>query len=361
MSDLKITAELMQTLDASNMFGILTSFPDHIATAIEIGRNAPLFTNTDAPSDFVLLGMGGSAIGGDILRTYTSVTEGADHIRFHINRNYDTPKFICEKQHVIVSSYSGGTEETLNGLEQIRRKTSNILAITAGGELEQRAEKYGIPTVKIPGGMMPRCALAFSFFPLLFQMMRINAFGRNAINTTSNALEELQDLLKLRAEQYSAFSDSNPAISIARKLVGSPVVVYSGCERTDTVSLRWRGQIQENAKQLAFGSVLPEMNHNEINAWSNPADLAKKFAVILMQDKDDNPRNTIRFNALESIIKDSVNEVIKVQGEGRYLLTRMFDLIYLGDWVSYYLSLMNGVDPTPIPVISKLKDILAKA
>lgn len=358
MNKTKVDANVISNLDKGDMFSVLKNFPNQVKEAIEIGEKAPLFKNADAPKKFTVLGMGGSAIGGDLLRSFCRATKGAEKINISINRNYEIPGYLDSDTYVIASSYSGGTEETLQGFAQVSEVTSNILAITAGGELKAKAEKAGLPVISLPGGFMPRCALGYSFFPIIKQLLRVGSFD-DAQNIEAQIAETVA-LLEKRSEEYSIIDENNKAIQLAEKLVGSPVVVYSADLRTDVVNLRWRGQIQENAKQLAFGSFVPEMNHNEINAWDFPADSAKKFAMILLQDKDDHARVAKRFTALNELLKDSVKEIINLQGEGESLLARMFDLIYLGDWVSYYLALMNGVDPMPIPVISKLKDFMSQ-
>ncbi len=355
-----LNKEIASNIDASNMFDILLNFPKQIEHAIEIGKNAPtLDTKNGIPNKFMILGMGGSAIGGDTLRAYSQATQGADHLNISVSRNYSIPKFVDKDFCVIASSYSGGTEETLSAFAQAQSQTDKLIAISSGGKLSQIAESSDIPLIKIPGGMMPRCAVAYSFFPLLFQLIRIGAYKQNAIDVTLAAIEELLPLLKKRSEELAIIDEKNPAIQIAQRLVGSAAVVYSACERLDTVNLRWRGQIQENAKQLAFGALLPEMNHNEINSWSFPQDMLDRFVIIMLKDIDDNPRTKIRFEAIEEILKPIAKDIINIESESKYLLTRIFDLVYLADWVSYYLSLLNGTDPTPIPLISKLKDILA--
>ncbi|MFM7774758.1 MAG: SIS domain-containing protein, partial [Candidatus Kapaibacterium sp.] len=151
----------------------------------------------------------------------------------------------------------------------------------------------------------------------------------------------------------------NPALRLAKRLHGTVPVIYSASERLDAVNVRWRGQIQENAKNLAFGHVLPEMNHNEINGWTFPANARKDFSIVLLRDPADHARVALRFDAVKRILRKSAKEIHEVVGVGDSLLARMFSTIYLGDWVSYYLAMLNDVDPTPVPVIMTLKSALA--
>jgi glucose/mannose-6-phosphate isomerase len=187
-----------------------------------------------------------------------------------------------------------------------------------------------------------------------------------AAKNTENAFEELQALMIKRANEYSDFnSNTNKAIDIARRLHKTIPVIYSAEDRLDSINIRWRNQIQENAKNLAFGGLLPEMNHNEVNGWTitdNGLSTEKisDFTSIFLKDPDENPRISLRYEFLQSILKNKVKDIIELTGEGTYLLTRMTDLIYLADWVSYYMALLNNTDPTPIPMISDLKELLAK-
>lgn len=347
-------------IDKSDMYEILKSFPLQAEQAIEIGKSAPV-AKADGIKNVLILGMGGSAIGGDLLRTYSAATDGAEHIHFAVNRNYDIPKYTDSETLVIASSYSGGTEETLNGFYQANKITKNLLAITSGGELEKFADDNSIPVIKIPGGMMPRCALGLSFFPLLIQMTRSGIYKSNSIEKSNVAIQETLEMLKIKSNVYDKFDDNNPAYSLAKQLFGKIPVIYSAQERLDTVNLRWRGQILENAKNLCFGNLLPEMNHNEINGWSEPHDITKRFVVIMLEDDEDHKRNKIRMKAVANVLGNQAGDIIKLKGEGQSLLCRMFDLIYLADWTSYFLALFNNTDPTPIPLISLLKSELAKA
>jgi glucose/mannose-6-phosphate isomerase len=180
------------------------------------------------------------------------------------------------------------------------------------------------------------------------------------MNDISYEIEMTQNTIDVKAKQYSELKDTNLAIQIAKKIQGSIPVIYSASDGFESVNTRWVRQIQENAKQLVFNGLLPEMNHNEINSFSNPDILPKKISLIYIKDEADNPRTKIRFNALKEIIGKQVKQIIEIQSTEQNALSRMFDLLYLGDWVSYYLAILNEIDPTPIPLITKLKDYLSQ-
>ncbi len=351
---------LLKRYDKNDMHSIIYAFADQLTAAREIGLNAKLFKPLAQPQNIIILGMGGSAIGGDMLRSYSLAIKGAEHLKIFINRTYDIPGFVDDTFHVIASSYSGGTEETLSAFEQASKRTQNLLSICSGGKLKEISAALGVPYVNIPGGIQPRCALGYSFVVLLSILMKSGAYRKNAIGETNKALDESIDLVRNKANIYNTIDDKNPAIELAKKIFGKIPVIYSSSDRMDTINLRWRGQFQENAKHLAFGSLLPEMNHNEINGWTLPEDLQKDFIIIFLEDRDDHPRVSLRFDALESVLKKQGKEVIRLSFAGETLLARMFDAIYLADWTSYYLALMNKQDPTAIPVITQLKNILSE-
>ncbi len=353
--------EDFKSIDKSNMFEILQNFCNQIKEAISIGTSSPIFNISKIkPQKFIILGMGGSAIGGDLLRSYFREIDGASHLEIIINRNYTIPEYIDNSWFVIASSYSGGTEETISAYNLVKEKTKNILAITSGGELARIAENDGFPIIRIPAGLMPRCALGYSFFTMLMQLIRLGAVDETTANIIKAQVDETLSITEAKAKDYSQIKPQNLAYSIAEKLKGKIPVVYSADTKMDVVNLRWRGQLQENAKNLAFGAYLPEMNHNEINSWSFPQNLIQNFIFILLQDKEDHPQIRRRFEAIAEIFSQLNCEVISLESSANSLLARMFDMIYLGDWVSYWLALLNGVDPTPIPLISKLKSILSR-
>jgi glucose/mannose-6-phosphate isomerase len=349
------------SLDASNMFDVLYRFPEQVKEALAIGESAPVWRRQATSNRYVILGLGGSAIGGDLLRSFAAGVPGGEHLNIVVSRGYTAPAWIDSDTNVIASSYSGDTEETLSAFDDARKRSDRFVVITTGGQLGKKAITYGMPVINIPPGYQPRCALAYSFFPLLSIMQRTGALDSRSARPISKGIKEIFANVDEMRDLYSSKSAKNPALALAKKLHGTVPVIYSAQERMDAVNLRWRGQIQENAKQLAFGNLLPEMNHNEINGWFHPADIAKQTTTILLRDAEDHPRTAIRFDALADIIKKHTGSIVTVEGKGSSLLSRMITAIYFGDWVSYHLAILNEVDPSPVPVIMTLKSLLAKA
>ncbi len=345
--------------DHANMYNVLLTFPEQVRHAVSIGEEAPFFTGELTSNEIHVLGLGGSAIGGDLVRSYCAATPGANSLSISVSRTYDIPGTVHASSAVIASSYSGDTEETLSAFRQARSKTKNLLCITTGGQLAEQAKRHSVPVIRIPAGFQPRCALGFSFFPLLMTTMRHPAVKKQARGATNKAIADVVTLLDRLSELYAQPGTKNAALRLAKRLHGTIPVIYSASERLDAVNVRWRGQIQENAKNLAFGHVLPEMNHNEINGWSFPENMRNNFSIVLLRDPSDHARVALRFEAVKKILRKSAKEIHEVVGEGDSLLARMFSTIYLGDWVSYYLAMLNNVDPTPVPVIMTLKSVLA--
>ena len=347
----------IERIDQSNMYKVIRDFPQQVAEAIEIGEKAPELSNKT--NDFLILGMGGSAIGGDILATYAANTDTLAHLCINVNRDYNILGHLNPKTAVIASSYSGGTEETISALLKAVEITDNILCITTGGKLGDIADKESFTKVSIPGGLMPRCALGYSFFTMLKIVLKSTDLTKNAIDNINQSIQNTLKLLEEKSEIYSLPQDDNPAYSFAKSLYNTVPVVYSS-NILSAINMRWRAQFQENAKNLSFGNILPEMNHNEINSWSNPSRLLNDFSAILLTDRKDNDKIIKRMNAVGEILTEKAVNVLKIESKADDYLARMFDLIYFGDWVSYFLAIYNQEDPTPIPLISKLKSLVAK-
>jgi glucose/mannose-6-phosphate isomerase len=338
--------------DNSNMFEVLAGFNEQIAEAVSIGKAVTLKEKYPAVNNIVICGMGGSAIGGDLLR---SVLQYEIKIPVYINRNYRLPAFAGENTLVIASSYSGNTEETLSAYEEAKVRGCKIICISSGGNLSLLAENEGRLLINIPRGYQPRCAIAFSFFPLLILMNKLGFVSDKSIE-----IEKIISRMKKRSKVYTEFYENNPALKIAQYLQGKYPVIYSSTDLLDIANLRWRGQINENAKSLAFGSLLPEMNHNEILGWQENPELMKKLVIISLEDKDDHPQIKKRQKIMFSMISSFANMLVELEGEGGSLLERVFDLIHLGDWVSFYLAILYKVDPTPVEKINYLKSKLTE-
>ncbi len=349
-----MTFEEIFAIDASNMYGLVKGFPAQVKEAIEIGKRANIKKmNTKEIREIVLCGLGGSAIGGDLLKSYL-----ADELAvpFIVNRNYTLPRYVGPKTLVIISSYSGNTEETNAAHKEALKRRAKLLCISSNGVTEKLAKAKRTPFIKIPGGLPPRAALGYSFFPLLIALGKLG-FTKNKARDISDALRLLEEK---SAEYANPDSSANPALQLAEQLHHRIGVVYSSTERFDAVATRWRGQMAENGKSLMFGHVLPEMNHNELVGWKVPTAQMRDMQVVFLRDKADHKRIQYRMEITKTIISEHTDHIALVWSEGSSLLARMFSLVYLGDWTSFYLAILHGVDPSPVAVIDHLKNELAK-
>lgn len=343
----------VERYDKSDMRGLLAGFPQQVEDAAAIAKRTPVPIDGTRIENIVLTGLGGSAIAGDLLRSYLA---GELRVPFLVNRHYFLPGFVGTKSLVIVSSYSGDTEETIAAHLEARKRRAQVLCISTGGETSRLAKKFRQPLITIPKGLPPRAALGFSFFPLLIALVRMKF-----IRSRDKDIRETLAVLKRSARRCNSLDPKrNLALQVAQRLYGKLPIIYSGADRFDAVNLRWRGQLEENAKVLAYGNVLPEMNHNELVGWRVLHRLMNEMPVLFLRDKQDHKRVAVRMDITRSIVNEFAASATEIYSEGTSLLARMFSLIHLGDWVSFYLAMLNGIDPTPVKVIDYLKWELGK-
>ena len=345
--------ELIEQHDPKGMRGLILNFPEQVDEAAAIGEAARIKLNVKNIEHIVVSGLGGSAIGGDLIRAYFA---DKCEVPVIVNRHYYFPDYVGKNSLVIISSYSGNTEETTASYKDAIKRKAKIFCITSGGEVERMAKKYKHPYIKIPGGFPPRAALGYSFFPTLIALSKLGF-----IKNQKKEIKETLALLKELSSQYSNHNaPDNRALNLAKRLHGKLPLIYSGADKFDTVNTRWRGQITENAKTLAFGHVFPELNHNEIVGWEVLKDIMKNIHVVILRDKEDYKRIQLRMDVTKGIIGDLADGITEVYSEGKSLLARMFSLLYLADWLSFYLAMLNGVDPSPVKKIDFLKEELGK-
>lgn len=348
-----MTLDEIKRMDPKGMYNWIADFPKQIEDAVRIGKEAKIKLNVKGVQNIVLTGLGGSAIGGDLLRSY--LTDELD-IPFFVNRYYTLPEFVGKNTLVIVSSYSGNTEETISGHKDATKRKARILCISTGGEIAKMAKKFNQPWIQIPSGLSPRAALGYSFFPLLVMLGKLGF-----IKSKDKDIKETIQLLKNKSAIFNnPESPENAPYMLAQQIKGKLPVIYSPVEHLDTVNIRWRGQIAENAKQLSSGHVIPEMNHNELVGWKVLTELMKQMHVIFLKDIGTHKRVAIREEITKQIVSQYAGDVTEISSDGKGLLARLFSLIYFGDWVSLYLAILNNVNPEPVTIIDYLKNELSK-
>ncbi len=346
----------MERLDPSDMLGKVVSLPGQFLDARRRAQGGPASRYRPRGIRQVLVaGLGGSAIGGDLLK---GLTWKSASFSVAVNRHYDLPRWAGKDTLVVCSSYSGNTEETLSVFRQTLKRKLPLLVVSTGGELLHQARKRGLPYLAPPGGLPPRSALGYSFITL---MTALESMG--LIESQEKAFIETVEWMNRLAAGYGPYSPlaNNPAKRLARFLHRKLPVIYAGQDHLESVGMRWKCQINENAKQVCLSGVIPEMNHNEVLGYSFPESLTKGSAVVLLrQPKGDHPQIARRFDILEGILKKRTAGVLSAEPLGKSLLCQMMTLVYLGDFVSVYLAYLRGVDPTPIALIDQFKKNLSK-
>lgn len=346
----------IREIDKRNMQSLLTGFPKQLEEALAIGRRFEVSKASYRRAENICFaGLGGSAIGADLIKNYS---EGKVEIPVLVHRGYELPRFVNDRTLLIVSSYSGETEETLSSFYEGVKRRAKIVTITSNGRLEKESVRRRFPCLKIPTGYPPRAALGFSLVPLLVFLHKIGKISFDE----REVFESVQLLGKLERVEYGVGvpERSNLAKRMAKEFFGRLVFVYAPSSPLEAVALRWRAQMEENAKTLATHHVLPEMNHNEILGWSGPDGLFRKFVALFLRDREEHERVAHRLRITNELIRKEGVRTLEVFSKGRSLLARIFSLIYLGDFTSFYLSILNGVDPTPVPMIDYLKKRLSK-
>jgi glucose/mannose-6-phosphate isomerase len=269
-------------------------------------------------------------------------------VPFIVNRNYQLPSFADDKTLLIVSSYSGNTEETISVFNEGLKKKCHIICITTGGTIGKIALDNNIPVVKVIPGFQPRYSLGLSFFSVLKIMQ-----GLNIIPSQDSAVKKIISLWKEKGQDFSR--DSNKAFGIASELIGFIPIIYSAVDITSAVGYRLKCQFNENSKLHSFHNVIPELNHNEIIGWESFLERQFNAKLILIVDKTYHPQIKKRFEITSSLIS---TEKIYIESSEKDFKVRILDMVYLGDWISYYLALLRGFDPTEIENINILKNKL---
>jgi len=336
----------MRRLDSSDMLSRLMAFGQQCRDAFALPGRIDLSLLAEDASAVGIAGMGGSAIGGDILQVY--LADELDMPVF-VNRDYALPGYVDAASVLFTVSYSGNTEEVLSVFETALARDIPSVTITSGGRLKTQTIEHERPLIEIPTGYPPRTALGYLFFPML-AVLRRKGFCEPGTD-----VEETVRILQRRAQEYQPDvpTGRNPAKQIAAALADHMPVFY-GTERLAPVVRRWRTQCTENAGIFAHGGLFPELNHNEIMSWPGLT-AGHRGAVVLLRDQGDAAQNQMRMDISKEILSADGLPCLEVWTEGESFLARLFSLICLGDFVSYYLAMLHGVDPTPVERIEQFK------
>jgi glucose/mannose-6-phosphate isomerase len=346
--------QVYRRLDPANMLEHLHGLPKQCRTAWHKAKEFELPRDYANIDKVVILGMGGSAIGGDLFRSLVSPI--GKPIIF-VTRDYDLPTFVDNRTLVIASSYSGNTEETISAFSWSLERKCKKLVMTTGGKLKILAENARVPVFIIDRISQPRAALGFSFVPLIIFLEKLD-FLEDKATEVEAMIQNLETLLLKLKETVT--TSSNLAKQLATRLYGKIAVIY-GAGVLSKVARRWKTQINENSKAWAFHETLPELNHNAVVGYKFPPELASKIYVVLLRCSSLHPRTLIRYQVTSELLEQSGISHQIMDGQGESELSQMMNLVFLGDWTSYYLAILYDIDPTPVEVIDYLKKRLSEA
>jgi glucose/mannose-6-phosphate isomerase len=300
--------------------------------------------------NIVYAGMGGSALAAQI-----SVSWPGYDRPFEIVRGYDIPEYVSNRTLFFSSSYSGNTEEAISALEQADKKGARIVVITSGGKLADIAREKGYPLAEIPSGLQPRHAVFYMFKATIDLLQRAGLLTKNASELATTA-DWLTD--KVADWVPTVPTKDNIAKQIALECIGKSVVVYGG-PKLFPAAYKWKISFNENAKHIAWTNQFPEFNHNEFLGWTKQP-ISKPYTVIDLRSNLEHERVQKRFEVTERLLSGMRPAPIVVQAEGETLLEQLLWTISLGDFVTIYTALLNGINPTPVDLIEKFKKVMAE-
>ncbi|MGA0231973.1 MAG: bifunctional phosphoglucose/phosphomannose isomerase [Saprospiraceae bacterium] len=324
---------------------LIERFPQQIKEAMEIGEAASITAHDKEINKVYVAGLGGSGIGANFVSEFIM---NECKIPYTVGKGYHIPAYVDENTLAICSSYSGNTEETLSSFGQMLDRGCKIVIISSGGRLIEEAKTRGLDYMQVPGSWpSPRACLGYSVIQQLYLLNKLGFIN----DGFKSELRSSIDLLKFDMDDIK-----KAAKSVADRIYNKIPIIYT-TDRMESVAVRLRQQINENAKMLCWHHVIPEMNHNELVGWKEDHPEA---AVIYLRNHDDFKRNQLRIKINQEIISKYCNTIIDIFSKGNSLIEKSFYLVHLGDWISWYLSELKGVDSIEVHVIDYLKSELAK-
>ena len=341
-------------IDPQDMLGQIAGLPGQLLSAWELGHERDL-PKMDDIQQVIIAGMGGSAIGADLLRAFV---EDQCKVPVVIQRDYNLPEW-TKGNHtlMIASSHSGNTEETLSAFDQAEEKGCRRFAITTGGKLAEKASRAGDPTWRFKHDGQPRAAVGYSFGLLLALFTRLNLIP--------NPLTKLEGAVKAMHQQQEEISPQNPTVDnpakrLAGQLLGRWVTVV-GSGILAPVARRWKGQVSEIAKAWAQFEFLPELDHNTLAGIENPESILTNQMVLFLQSTYNHPRNLLRSELTRKAFMLEGLGTDTITASGNSALAQQWTCLHFGDYVAYYLAMAYEVDPTPVRAIEGFKSELKEA
>jgi len=343
----------IKKIDKSDMLGHCMKTSQYARDVVGRAERVELSSRYRKPCHIVVAGMGGSGIGGEILKDWL---RDELSIPIEVSSDYTLPACVNEDTLVFAISHSGETEETLSSFVDALRRKCMIVSITSGGHLLSFSKRLSLPFVQIPGRLPPRAAIPFLFFPLPVLLEKIGVL--------SDVREEIDETVRVMRIVGEANSpkvpvEDNLAKKLALELMGSVPVVY-GFRQYSAIAHRLKTQFNENSKVVCRFDVFPELNHNEVVGWEASEALTRQFSVILIRDRDEPVEMRRRIEVTKLLALKGVKKVLEVYASGEGRLARMFSVLHVGDFASVYLAILYGKDPTPVRTIGAIKEVMGR-
>jgi glucose/mannose-6-phosphate isomerase len=325
------------------MYELIQKFPSQMHEALKLSERFPVKPMNERIENVLVSGLGGSGIGGNLVK---ELVESQLKVPFVVNKSYFLPAFTGQNTLLILSSYSGNTEETINVARQAYNKGLNPYCVTSGGKLGELAQASASDLIVLPSGFPPRTCLGFSSIQLLYLLNKNGVIG----DEYSDQIKRAADFIEQSQQQIMSDAES-----MAEQLKGRVVILYAE-DRIESTAIRLKQQINENSKMHCWYNVIPEMNHNELVGWREQSD---QLAVVFMRYDDEFERNVHRIRFKQEVINQVTNCVLEINAKGEDAYQRLFYLIHFGDWLSFYLAVKLGYDPMEIDVLNELKNKLS--
>jgi glucose/mannose-6-phosphate isomerase len=338
-----------EKMDKFNAGGLAETFPEQFEEAYRIGLE---FTSTIDfeklnPNMVVFAGVGGSAVGGDLIRDWL---RWRVKIPIDVCRSYDPPAYVSDKTLVFAISYSGNTEETLSFMIKAHKLGCTVISLSSGGFMEKLSERLRIPHIKVPSGLLPRAAIAYLSTPLIPIVEKLTH-----VELKWEVDETLENLRRLRAKLVRTTSiEENPAKKLAGMIYGKIPTVF-GYGYLSSVARRFKNQLNENSKVVARWDELPELDHNEVMAYQNPEHHVENQFVIFLRGGVEQPEITARIEVTRKIMDGKISGVYDLYGLGSSMLSNIYTILYTADFTSIYLAYLRSVDPGDTSLIEDLK------
>ena len=344
--------ENINKIDKSGMLDDLVKTPVYCRDAIKRAKQVNVSKDVN-PKNIVIVGMGGSAIAGEILQGWLRDTLS---IPIQVCRDYILPAYVNKDTLIFVNSYSGNTEETLTAFLTAIQRKSTVLVVTSGGQLEAFCKKLQLSHVIVPSGLQPRVAIPYMFFslPVLLEKLGILSNIEDELEETIQVLETVSN-----ANAPNILTQDNRAKQLAIQILGTMPVIY-GFRQYSSVAHRLKAQFNENSKVPSKSDAFPELNHNETVGYEAPETLTKTQSIILIRDPQEPAEIRNRIQTTTALVFNRAKTVMEIDAKGKGKLAKMFSVLCTGDFASVYLAILQNKDPTPVNVIVRVKNELAK-